>query len=608
MRISSVEPLVVGTPWRNLSVIRVRTDEGLEGVGEVRMVGHTDALLGYLKEGVPRHVLGADPFRTDDLVRRLMRDDYARMGEIAMSGVAALEMACYDIKGKALGVPVYELLGGAVRDRIPAYANGWYTVERTAADFAAAARKVVERGYRAMKFDPFGPGFYELTRAELIRSIELVEAVRDAIGRDVQLFIEMHGRFTPAEAVRICRALERFEPGWVEEPVPPENLKALKKAAEGITIPVATGERIHTRYDFRELFELQAADIVQPDVTHFGGIGETKKLAAWAEAYYVMLAPHNVGGPISTAANLHLVATCANFKIQEHFNDFADAWVKDMAPGLPEVDPSDGCFPLPTGPGLGITLDAEFCEAYPAQDVDFNLFRENWHRRDARVSEKAPARAPARQRIAVPELLERTRVVAIMRGIDGAVAHDVVEALLAGGVRAIEVTTNTVGALDIVSRLRSAFGERALLGVGTVLDAAAARAALDAGAQFLVCPHSDAQIINEAARRGAACLAGALTPAEVLTAWRAGATAIKLFPGSMGPDYLRALRGPLDQVPLLPTGGVTLDNAAAWIAAGAFGLGLGSALVDEPLVEQRRFDAIAERARTFVDIASRARR
>jgi galactonate dehydratase len=387
MRISAVDTLVVGTPWRNLSVVRVKTDEGLEGLGEVRMVGHTDALLGYLTEGVPRHVLGADPFRTDDLVRRLMRDDYARMGEIAMSGIAALEMACYDIKGKALGVPVYELLGGAVRDRIPAYANGWYTVERTADEFAAAARKVVERGYRALKLDPFGPGFYELSRAEFAKSIELVEAVRGAIGPDVQLLIEMHGRFTPAEAVRICRALERFDPGWVEEPVPPENLKALKKASEGIKIPVATGERIHTRYDFRELFELQAADIVQPDVTHFGGLGETKKLAAWAEAYYVMLAPHNVGGPISTAANLHLVATCQNFKIQEHFNDFADAWVKQMAPGLPEMDAADGCFPLPKGPGLGVTLDPAFCEAHPAQKVDFNLFRENWHRRDARVTD-----------------------------------------------------------------------------------------------------------------------------------------------------------------------------------------------------------------------------
>ena len=125
MRISNVETFVLGTPWRNLSIVRVTTDEGLEGVGEVRMLGHTDALLGYLREGVPRHVLGTDPFQVEDLARRLMRDDYARMGEIAMSGLAVLEIACLDIKGKALGVPVYELLVGRVRDRIKSYANGW---------------------------------------------------------------------------------------------------------------------------------------------------------------------------------------------------------------------------------------------------------------------------------------------------------------------------------------------------------------------------------------------------------------------------------------------------------------------------------------------------
>jgi galactonate dehydratase len=381
VRISDVQTFVLGTPWRNLTIVKVSTDEGLEGVGEVRMLGHTQALAGYLEEGVPRHVLGSDPFQTEDLVRRLMRDDYARMGEIAMSGAAILEIACLDIKGKALGVPVYELLGGAVRSRIKAYANGWYTVERTPDEFARAARVVVERGYRALKVDPFGPGYYELERAERIRSIGLIEAIRDAVGPEVEILVEMHGRFTPAEALRIARELEPLDPSWIEEPVPPENLKALKKVAEQARIPIATGERIHMRHEFRELLELQATDIIQVDVTHFGGLGEAKKLAGWADAYYVLMAPHNVGGTISTAAALHLDAATSNFKVQEHFNDFADAWVKDAAPGLPEVDPEDGCFPLPTGPGLGVTLDEDFVLAHPMERVDFNLFREGWHRR-----------------------------------------------------------------------------------------------------------------------------------------------------------------------------------------------------------------------------------
>lgn len=381
MKISDVKTFVVGTPWRNLTFVRVQTDEGLSGVGEVRMLNHTDALLGYFSEAVPNHVLGHDPFNIENLVQSMYRNDFARAGEIAMSAIATLEMACWDIVGQALGQPVYRLLGGAVRERIKAYANGWYTGERTPEEFHAAAQRVVAKGYRALKFDPFGSGFYELDLVEKGRAIELVEAVRAAVGPEVEILIEMHGRFNPATAIEMARELERFKPSWVEEPVPPENLAALKKAAEKITIPIATGERIHTRYDFRELLELQAADYIQPDITHFGGLLEVKKLAAWAENYYVLVAPHNVGGPVSTAAALHFAASTPNFKIQEHFNDFADSWVKSVAPGNPEV--VDGYFALPQGPGLGVKFDEEAAQAHPRQPVFFNLFAENWHRRQA---------------------------------------------------------------------------------------------------------------------------------------------------------------------------------------------------------------------------------
>jgi galactonate dehydratase len=381
MKISDVKTFVVGTPWRNLTFVRVLTDEGLSGVGEVRMLNHTDALLGYFSEAVPNHVLGHDPFNIEHLVQSMYRNDFARAGEIAMSAIATLEIACWDIVGQALGQPVYRLLGGAVRERIKAYANGWYTGERTPEEFHAAAQRVVAKGYRALKFDPFGSGFYELDLVEKGRAIELVEAVRAAVGSEVEILIEMHGRFNPATAIEMARELERFKPSWVEEPVPPENLAALKKAAAKINIPIATGERIHTRYDFRELLELQAADYIQPDITHFGGLLEVKKLAAWAENYYVLVAPHNVGGPVSTAAALHFAASTPNFKIQEHFNDFADAWVKSVAPGNPEV--VDGYFALPQGPGLGVKFDEEAAQAHPRQPVFFNLFAENWHRRQA---------------------------------------------------------------------------------------------------------------------------------------------------------------------------------------------------------------------------------
>ena len=381
MKIVDVKSYVLGTAWRNLSFVRVITDEGLEGVGEVRMVNHTDALSGYLAEAAPRYVIGHDPANIEDLVQRMYRNDYARAGEIAMSAIAVIEIACWDIVGQALGKPVYQLLGGAVRDRIKAYANGWYTVERTPNKFHQAAKRVIEKGYRALKLDPFGAGFYELDRAEKSKAVALVEAVRDAVGPDSEILIEMHGRFNPATAVEIARELEPFKPSWIEEPVPPENLAALKKVAEKVSIPVATGERLHTRYDYRTLFELQAADIIQPDITQFGGLLETKKLAAWAEIYYVLVAPHNVGGPVSTAAALHFAASTPNFKIQEHFNDFTESWVKTAAPGNPEV--VDGYFALPQGPGLGVKLNLDIVREHPQQRIFFNLFAENWHLRQA---------------------------------------------------------------------------------------------------------------------------------------------------------------------------------------------------------------------------------
>ena len=170
--------------------------------------------------------------------------------------------------------------------------------------------------------------------------------------------VEMHGRFTPAATIALARDLEPFAPGWIEEPVPPENLRALAKVSERVAIPVATGERLHTRYDFRELFELQAADVVQPDITH-------------------------VGGPVATAANLHLAACTPNFKIQEHFNDFADAWVRDVAPGLPEVG-DDGCFPMPGAPGLGVRVDWDAVAEHPRENVHFDLNAPDWQFREAR--------------------------------------------------------------------------------------------------------------------------------------------------------------------------------------------------------------------------------
>ncbi len=380
MKITAVTPLVLGTPWRNLTFVKVDTDEGIYGLGEVRLNNRTNALLGYLTESVPRYAIGIDPFDTESLVSRMTINDYGRMGEVTMSALSILEIACWDIMGKALGQPCYRLMGGAVRDKIKAYANGWYTVERTAEAFHAAALKVVERGYLALKIDPFGAGRYELSLDEQARSTALIEAVRDAIGPDREIMVEMHGRFNPATAIIMARKLAPFRPAWIEEPCPPENLPELKRVAERVEIPIATGERLHTMNEFRPLFDLQAVDIIQPDITHFGGMSQVRRLAAWADVYNVLVAPHNVGGPVSTAAALHVAACTPNFMIQEHFNDFADSWVKGAAPGVPEV--VDGYFALPDKPGLGVELNEALFAEHPYVEGHFDLFKDEWHRRE----------------------------------------------------------------------------------------------------------------------------------------------------------------------------------------------------------------------------------
>ncbi|CAN5544927.1 mandelate racemase/muconate lactonizing enzyme family protein [soil metagenome] len=382
MKISNVSTLVMGSAWRNLTFMKLTTDEGLTGISEVRLSNRTNALLGYLEECKKRYILGSDPTRIELMVQRMFRDDYGRVGEICASAISLVEMACWDIVGKKANLPVYVLLGGAVRDRIKAYANAWYQVPRTPADFAKAAVAAVAKGYLALKFDPFGSGYYEMERKDRMHSVSLVEAVRGAVGPDVELLIEMHGRFSPATAIRISRDLEPFDPTWVEEPVPADNIKALAKAAQHIRIPVATGERLHHKQEYRELFELQACDIIQPDITECCGLMEVKKIAAMADMHYITVAPHNVGGPVSTVTALHLAACTTNFKIQEHFNDFTEPHTRECATGCPKV--VDGYFSLPTGPGLGITLNEDVIKANPPTDGHFNLFTDDWHKRQTK--------------------------------------------------------------------------------------------------------------------------------------------------------------------------------------------------------------------------------
>jgi galactonate dehydratase len=379
MRITAIEPLVLGTSWRNLVFIKVKTDESVYGIGECTLQNREEGVLGYLQGAARRHVIGSDPFNIEDLWLRMYRNDFWRGGVIATTVMSGIEIACWDIIGKALGQPVWRLLGGRCHEKLKAYANAWYTVERKPEEFARRVKVVLDKGYKALKVDPFGPGALELTRDEKARSVELVAAIREAVGPEIEIFIEMHGRFSAATAIELARMLEPYNPGWIEEPCPPEDVPSLKKVAEHVNLPVATGERCFTRYGFREVLESGAPDIIQADIIHAGGFLEMKKIAAMADMRSMVMAPHNSNGPVCTTASVHFDFCTTNFKVQECFDDFSETWVREAVPGCPV--PREGYFYPPEKPGLGIELNEDLIREHPYREGFFNLFADNWHMR-----------------------------------------------------------------------------------------------------------------------------------------------------------------------------------------------------------------------------------
>jgi galactonate dehydratase len=381
VNITHARVTVVGTPWRELVFLELESNTGLVGLSEVRMVARTRTLVACLEELAPRYVLGSDPFDVERLAWNIQRGDYDRPGEVSQSALASFEVASWDLMGQALGVPVWQLIGGRFHTRVPAYANGWYQTERDPAKIAALAEHVVAKGYRALKLDPFGHASAELAAPERRHAVRVVAAVREAVGPDVEIMLEMHGRFTSATAAAMAKLLEPYTPAWIEEPTPPENPIAYRSVRAATHLPIATGERAHTMEDIRTFIEQGLVDIVQVDLTHFGGFLAMKRLAGWADAYGLQLAPHNVCGPVGTMANLHFAVATPNYKVLEHFNDFADSWVHDLVAGGPRIDASDGCFVAPDRPGLGVALDHDACARHPSTGARIRLFEAGWEQR-----------------------------------------------------------------------------------------------------------------------------------------------------------------------------------------------------------------------------------
>jgi galactonate dehydratase len=363
MKISAIKTFLCHAYRTNWVFVKVLTDDGLHGVGEATLEYREQTVAQAVKE-LERTLVGLDPHNIEAIWHQAYRDVYWRGGPVLMSALSGVEMALWDIKGKALGVPVYQLLGGKVRDAIPCYANGWFAPAKTPDEFAEKARLAVAGGFRGLKWDPFGSAYLDIDKAGLRAALRCVEAVVNAVGPEVDILIEGHGRFNVPTAVRVARALEDYDIHWFEEPVPPDNLEALAEVKRRSRVPIAAGERLYSRWDYQRFFALRCADYAQPDVSHTGGIMEVKKIAAQAEANHLAICPHNPSGPVANAANLQLAACVPNFTVLEIMS--ADVPHRRLI-STEKVVFQDGQLRIPDAPGLGIDLDEEAIAAHPFQ-------------------------------------------------------------------------------------------------------------------------------------------------------------------------------------------------------------------------------------------------
>jgi galactonate dehydratase len=368
LKIADIKTVVVNAQMRNWVFVKVETDTpGLEGWGEASLEWKTRAVAAAVDDLKP-FILGDDPTRIEHLYQKLYRQPFFRPGVIGLSAISGIEQACWDILGKHLGVPVYKLLGGAVRDKVRMYTHlGGGEMSSVYESFDAArvidlALQVVARGYTAVKV-VFVPYSEPLMGVPYVKKFAAVMGLlRDAVGDRVDIMIDFHGRTYPAVAIEYINAVAEYRPYFCEEPVPPENIDALAQVRQAVHVPIATGERLVTRHQFREVLEKQAAHVIQPDLCHCGGLLEAKKISAMAEAYYVGVAPHNPLGPIANAAALHFALSTPNFLIQEDM--LADVpWRWEVVESALKTE--NGYWLPCDQPGLGIKVNERAAAQHP---------------------------------------------------------------------------------------------------------------------------------------------------------------------------------------------------------------------------------------------------
>ena len=364
MIITGIKTFCIDCFRTNWVFVKVETDEGLSGLGEGTLEYKEGALLGAVAD-LEHALVGRDPFDTEAIWHENYRDAYWRGGPVLMSALSAVDMALWDLKGKALGVPCWKLLGGKCREGVPCYANCWFSGAREPAEFADKAAAAVAKGFRGLKWDPFGKNYRQLPPEDFKKAIRCVEAVKGAVEGKAEILIECHGRFDVPTALRICEALEPYAPFWVEEPVIPDTMRALADVRSRVRVPIACGERLYTVQQVQDAIELRACDYLQPDASHAGGPTAMKKIAALCESAQIPFCAHNPSGPVANAATLALGVSTPGYCIHETLFDDVP-WRADVIDE--DVRFADGLMYPSDRPGLGIGLDEAAAAAHPRRD------------------------------------------------------------------------------------------------------------------------------------------------------------------------------------------------------------------------------------------------
>lgn len=369
MKITAVKTFLVNPDTsKNWLFVKVETDEGLHGWGEAYTQLDRDKAIEVHIQQLGRYLIGRSPFNIKHFTFMAYTDFAGKRGAMDLyCAISGLEQALWDIVGKATGQPVYNLLGGVCRDKIRVYANGWGG-GGAPDEVARRAAAVVERGFTALKFDPFpGPWRTLIGRQAEQAAVERVKAVREAVGPEVEILVEVHRRLAPMHAIRVAEMMEPYAPFWYEEPVSARDLDGLAEAKRNIRLPVVTGEELYTKAEFRQVFEKRAADIINPDVCNCGGILELREIAAMAETYHIAVSPHNYNSTaLGLAATLHAAAGMPNFLITEYFVNF-EAVGNEIA--MEPFTVEDSYIPLPGRPGLGIELDETALARHPYREL-----------------------------------------------------------------------------------------------------------------------------------------------------------------------------------------------------------------------------------------------